>query len=330
MASYLARRLLWMIPTFLGITLVTFALIHLAPGDPTSALGSPEQLGTGGQAAARAFREAMGLDQPLPQRYLRWLTKLARADFGLSSYDQRPVLDKLAEALPTTLLLSSLGLLFSFALAIPLGVAGAGRKGSLLDQGLSAGLLGLYSLPSFWIAILLVMVLTGGRFLAWFPAQGLRSPGAEEWGLIRRGLDLAWHLTLPVFCLGYAQLALVARHLRSGMLEALRQDYVLMARAKGLSEGAVLYRHALRNALVPLVTLLGLSVPTLVGGSVIVEQVFGLPGMGRLGFQAIATRDYNTVMAVTTLAALLTMAGVLLSDLLYSMVDPRIRRGSAP
>jgi peptide/nickel transport system permease protein len=306
--------------------LVTFAVIHLVPGDPSTAMLSPEQAGPGGRAAAKAFREAMGLDQPLPVRYARWLGRVASLDFGLSSYDQRPVGDKLKEALPTTVLLSSLALLLAFALAIPLGVTGAARKGTAVDRSLSAGLIGLYSLPSFWVAILLVMLLTGGRYLSWFPMQGLASPGAEHFGPLRRLADLGWHLVLPVFCLGYAQLALVARYLRSGMLEALRQDYVLLARAKGLSEGAVLYKHALRNALVPLVTLLGLSVPTLVGGSVIVEQVFGLPGMGRLGFQAIATRDYNTVMAVTTLAALLTMAGVLLSDVLYSVVDPRIRR----
>ena len=325
MRSYLLKRLATMVPTLFGITLVTFALIHLVPGDPLTATSDMAQAGQLSRESIEAFRHAMGLDQPLHLRYARWLGRVLTFDFGVSTYDHRPVADKLAEALPNTLLLSSLALFFAYLFAVPLGVFSAVKRGRLVDRLLTSGLFVLYALPSFWVAIMLVLFLGGGRYLDLFPIQGLSSPGLEEAGLLARLGDLAWHLVLPVFCLSYASLAWLSRYVRSGMLEALGQDYVRTARAKGLPERAVIARHALRNALIPLVTLLGLSVPHLIGGSVIVEQVFGVPGMGRLGFQAVLTRDYNTLMAVTTLTALLTMAGTLLSDLAYALVDPRIR-----
>ncbi|MGI5862239.1 MAG: ABC transporter permease [Myxococcales bacterium] len=325
MRSYLAKRLATMVPTFFGITLVTFALIHLVPGDPLAASSEMVQAGQLSRESLEAFQRAMGLDQPLHIRYARWLGRVLTFDFGVSTYDHRRVADKLAEALPNTLLLSSLALFFAYLFAVPIGVFSAVRRGRLADKLLTAGLFVLYALPSFWVAIVLVLFLGGGRYLDLFPIQGLGSPGLEGAGLLTRLGDLAWHLVLPVFCLSYASLAWLSRYVRAGMLEALGQDYVRTARAKGLPERAVVARHALRNALIPLVTLLGLSVPHLIGGSVIVEQIFGVPGMGRLGFQAVLTRDYNTLMAVTTLTALLTMAGTLLSDLAYALVDPRIR-----
>lgn len=326
MRRYLAQRLLLMIPTFFGITLLTFAVLHLAPGDPVEATLDPT-LGAGpSREGAEAFRRAMGLDLPLPERYARWLGRVLTFDFGLSTYDHRPVAAKIGEALPNTLLLSGLALVLSYLLAIPLGVLSAVRHGGWLDRALGGGLFLLYSLPSFWVAVVLLLLLGGGRYLDLFPVQGLHSAGAEARGALGWLLDLLWHLVLPVFCLTYASLASLSRYTRASMIEELRQDYVRTARAKGLGEARVVFVHALRNAILPVATLLGLSLPHLVGGSVIVEQVFGIPGMGRLGFQALATRDYNTVMGVTTLAALMTMAGVLLSDLAYSLLDPRIRR----
>jgi peptide/nickel transport system permease protein len=325
MRAYLVQRLLWMIPTFFGITLLTFGIIHLAPGDPLSATVM-DQGGGPSREAIEAFRHTMGLDLPLHVRYGHWLEHIVTFDFGLSSYDHRPVADKVLEALPNTLMLSGLALLFSYLLAVPLGVLSAVKRGRWIDRALTLGLFLLYSLPSFWVAVVLLLLLGGGRFLELFPLQGLHSRGASGLGTMSWLADLAWHLVLPVFCLTYASLASLSRYTRSSMLEVLRQDYVRTARAKGLSEPVVVLKHALRNAVLPVVTLLGLSLPHLVGGSVVVEQIFGVPGMGRLGFQALATRDYNTVMAVTTLAALLTMVGVLLSDLAYSLLDPRIRR----
>jgi len=325
MRAYLLKRLLLMIPTFLGITLVTFAVLNLAPGDPLAASSDSLAPGQATRESAQAFRRAMGLDRPLPERYLVWLRHVVTFDFGVSSYDHRPVVDKIGEAIPVTLLLSGLALLIAYLLAVPLGMLSAVRQGTVLDRALTVGLFLLYSLPSFWVAILLVLFLGGGRYFDVFPIQGLHSPGAEGLGLPSRAMDLAWHLVLPVFCLAYGSVAYLSRYARSSLLEVVNQDYIRTARAKGLPERVVLLKHALRNALIPILTLLGLSLPHLVGGSVIVEQIFGIPGMGRLGFQAIATRDYNTVMATTTLAALLTMVGVLLSDLAYCMVDPRIR-----
>ncbi|MBI5545809.1 MAG: ABC transporter permease [Deltaproteobacteria bacterium] len=327
MRAYLVHRLVWLLPTFFGITLLSFALLHLAPGDPLSAAGADTLSGAGpSQEAIADFRSTMGLDQPLPARYAKWLGRVLTLDFGLSSYDHRPVADKVLEALPNTLLLSGLALLLSYLLAIPLGVLSAVKRGSWFDRALGLGLFLLYSMPAFWVAVMLLVLFGGGRYWNLFPMQGLHSPGAASLGPLGRLADLAWHLVLPVFCLTYASLAALSRYARASMVEALRQDYVRTARAKGLGEPAVVLRHALRNALLPIVTLLGLSLPHLVGGSVIVEQIFGVPGMGRLGFQALATRDYNTVMAVTTLAALLTMLGGLVSDLACSALDPRIRK----
>ncbi len=331
MRGYLLKRVLLMVPTFLGITLVTFALIHLAPGDPSQLMADQAAAGQVSRESLAAFRAAMGLDRPLPERYALWLGRVARFDFGVSTYDHRPVADKIGEALPNTLLLSGLALLASYLLAIPLGMLSAVRRGTRLDRLFTVGTYMLYSLPSFWVAILLVLLLGGGRWLDLFPMQGLHSPTAAAMGTFGRAADLAWHLVLPVFVLAYGSIAYLSRTVRASMLDVLRQDYVRTARAKGLPESTVLFKHALRNALIPVVTLLGLSVPHLVGGSVIVEQIFGIPGMGRLGFLAIATRDYNTIMATTTVTALLTMVGVLLSDVTYSLVDPRIRRpDSAP
>jgi len=326
--GYLVQRLLLTLPTFLGVTLLTLGLMHLVPGDPLTAGGGADAVH--GAAPTReqleAFRRAMGLDEPLPVRYGRWLGRVVTLDFGVSSYDHRPVADKVREALPYTLLVSGLALLLSYLLAVPLGVLSAVRRGRFLDRALSLGLFLLYSVPSYWAAVVLLLLLAGGRYLEVFPLQGLASADAASLGTLSRLGDLAWHLVLPVFVLAYASLASLSRYTRASMVEALRQDYVRTARAKGLSEGAVVLKHALRNAILPVVTLLGLGLPHLVGGSVVGEQVFGVPGMGRLGFQALATRDYNTVLAVTTLAALLTMAGMLLCDLAQAALDPRIRR----
>jgi peptide/nickel transport system permease protein len=325
MWAYLLKRALLMIPTLIGITMVGFALIHLAPGDPRAATGDVAFTGQFNREATESFRKSMGLDRPLPERYAKWLLRIATLDFGTSSYDHRPVIDKIAESLPTTLLLSGLALLLAYLVALALGILSAVKQGSLLDHSVTLGLFTLWSLPSFWVAILLVLFLGGGHYLDLFPAQGLHSAGSEHLGALARLADLAWHLVLPVFCLSYASFASLSRYVRNAMLEVIRQDYVRTARAKGLPERAVILKHALRNALIPVVTLLGVSLPQLIGGSVIIEQIFNIPGMGRLSFQALATRDFNTILAVTTLSALLTVGGVLLSDLAYSFVDPRIR-----
>ncbi|MBL8953710.1 MAG: ABC transporter permease [Myxococcaceae bacterium] len=320
MTQYVLRRLVQMVPTFLGITVLTFAIAHLAPGDPLQL--DPESARS---LSVRAVRP----DEPLPVQYLRWLGRVATFDFGRSLHDQRPVIEKLAEALPRTMSIAFLALLVAYGLAIPLGVYQAARPRSLVSRALGGLLFVAYSVPSFWVAVMLLLFFTGGRGLAWFPFEGLHSKDAGELGWGAWLLDTAWHLVLPVACLAYATLAVVSRQVRASMLEALTQDYVRAARARGIGRRSILFRHALRNSLLPVITMLSFSLPYLIGGSIVVERVFGIPGMGSLAFDAIGTRDYPVVMAVATLSALVTMFAVLGADLLYAVADPRIRLGGA-
>jgi peptide/nickel transport system permease protein len=324
MRRYLLKRLAAVIPTLFAITLITFGLVRLAPGDPL-ALGSEAITPGLSEALAQQVRERRGLDRPLWEQYARWVGRIGRLDFGESFQDGRPVWARIEESLPITALLSGLALLLSFALAVPLGVVSAAKRDTALDRGITIGLFLLYSLPSFWVAVSLLLLFSGGRVVSWFPMQGLVSPGYASLSPLAKVGDVGWHLVLPVGCLSYGALASISRYARSGMLEALSQDYVRTARAKGLSERAVVWRHALRNAALPILTLLGLMVPGVLGGSVVVEQIFGIHGMGLLAFEALSHRDYPTVMGVTTLAALLTMAASLLADLGYAVADPRIR-----
>ncbi len=322
MRRYFLRRLLQMVPTFLGITLLTFSISHLAPGDPLQ-LDSESASSAGGvSAASAAFREAQGLDLPLHVQYARWLKKIVTLDFGRSLQDHRLVSEKLAEALPQTVLLASVSLLLAYLLAIPIGVHAAARPKSRLRKGVSISLYLLYAMPTFWVAVMLLLLL--GDL---FPFQGLESADHAGLSLGGRILDTAWHLVLPVFCLSYPTLAVVSRQVRASMQDALAQDYVRAARARGIPERSVIFRHALRNSLLPVVTMLGMSLPHLIGGSVVVERVFGINGMGLLAFDSIALRDYPVVMAICTLAALVTMVSVLFADLLYGLADPRIRVG---
>lgn len=311
MARFLARRLLQLVPTLWGITLVTFLLIHLAPGDPSAA-----ELGDHGvsREAVESFRATMGLDQPLHVQYGRWLARLGHLDFGASTHDGRPVLAKIADALPNTLLLGSLALLLIAAVALPLGIHGAARPGSPLERVGKTVLFFLHALPSFFVAIVLIELFCGGtRFgFDWFPMQGLDSPLA---------------LVLPVFCLAYGSWATLARQVRASLREVLAEDYIRTARAMGIPESRILLRHALRNALLPAVTILSVLIPGLLGGSVIVETIFGIPGLGRLGYEAVTTRDYNTIMGVATIGALVTLLANLGADLLYAAIDPRTAHG---
>lgn len=318
MRRYVVRRLLQMVPTFLGITMLTFAIAHLAPGDPLQL-----DIESSRAMAVRTERP----DEPLPVQYLTWLSRVVRFDFGRSLSDQRPVGEKLAEALPRTMLLSFLALLLAYGVAIPLGVYQAARPRSLASRALSVVLFVAYSVPSFWVAVLMLMFLAGSRGFDWFPFEGLHSKDADTYSTLGWLADTAWHLVLPVTCLSYATLAVVSRQVKSSMIEALAQDYVKAARARGIGRRSILFRHALRNSLLPVITMLSFSLPYLIGGSIVVERAFGIPGMGSLAFDAIGMRDYPVVMAVATLSAVVTMFAVLAADLLYAVADPRIRVG---
>ena len=257
-------------------------------------------------------------------QYYHWVQRLIKLDFGDSLRDGRKINEKLRERLPVTLLLSMLALLVSYLVSVPLGVYSATKVSTMRDRIITLFLFALYSLPSFWVAIILIRLLCGVGSLDLFPIQGLTTPGAEAWPLASRFFDLLHHLVLPVTCLSYVSFATLSRYQRSATLEVLRQDYVRTARAKGLSETAVMVRHVLRNSLVPIVTLLGVQIPFLIGGSVIIERIFGIEGMGLETFEAIRARDYNWILAVAFITSILTVTGMLISDILYAVIDPRI------
>jgi len=313
--SPLLQRLLGTIPTFLGITFLAFALVRAAPGHALAFEGDGAlRHGAATVAQLREYRRVMGLDDPLLTGYVRWLAHVVRGDLGDSFRDGRPVLVRLGEALPVTLLLSLPALLLGYLLAIPIGLASAARPGGRLDRLLSSVAFLLYSLPVQWVALVLVVAASGTAI----PIQGLRTEG------VRSASDLLAHLVLPVACLTYGSLAVLSRYLRSSLLEQMGQDYVRTARAKGLSEPAVLLKHALPNSLLSMITLFGLTFPALASGAVIVERIFGLPGMGMLTFDAVLGRDLPVLMGAITLAGSMTMLGLLVSDLLYAAADPRI------
>ena len=329
MKTYVLKRLLLMIPTMLGITIVTFGIIRLAPGDPAAMrIGSSLQGTIGNQQLAQEIiektRAQFGLDKPIPVQYLLWLKRIATLDFGRSYKDNRLVMDRIRERIPVTLQLNIISIFLVYLFAVPIGIFSSTHQYSSSDKAVTLFLFILYSLPSFWMATMLILYLGGGDYLHWFPITALSSLGAEEMSFFDWLLDRLWHLVLPVFCLTYAGLAYVSRQMRAGMLETIRQDYIRTARAKGVSETVVVFKHALRNSLIPIVTLLGFLLPAMLGGSVIIESIFTIPGMGQLGFEAILSRDYPVVMAITTIAAFLTLIGLLLSDVLYAVVNPTI------
>lgn len=321
MSVYIVRRLLWIIPLLLGITIISFAIIHLAPGRPTQL---QQALDPRVSSEVRLRLEKLyGLDKPLHVQYINWLTRLSRFDFGRSFGDDRPVVEKILERIPLTLTINILSLLFILIIAIPLGVKSAIKPNHTFDKIVTIFVFVGFALPTFWLALLL-MNLFGIR-LGWFPISGVKSLDFEYFNLWQKIVDLARHLALPIFVSSIGGLAGISRYMRANMIEALNQPYIYTARAKGLSEQKVIYKHALRNAILPIVTILGLSIPGLLGGSVIFESIFALPGIGRLFYEAVMMRDYPLIMAEVVLGAVLTMLGNLIADISYAYVDPRIR-----
>jgi peptide/nickel transport system permease protein len=317
LVRWAARALL----TLVGISVATFVLIHLLPGDAALV-----RVGDGMDPritpeAWRAMQHQMGLDRPPHMQYFAWVGNLLRGDLGESFSDGRPVAERIGERLPATLLLQALALGAAVAAALPLGIAGARRRGSWFDHGSRWLMFLLFSLPSFWVALLLQI--TVAVQLGWLPLHGMTATGVEQAPLLARLMDRAAHLILPVICLAYGQLAFLARFTRANVLESLGRDFVRTARAKGLAEGQVLRRHAFRHSLSPLLTLAGLTLPSLVGGSILIEAIFAWPGVGSLFFEAVSGRDYPVVLALTLLAAVVTLLGNLGADLLYRAVDPQ-------
>ena len=336
MTGYLMQRLLLMIPTFIGITLIGFFIMRLAPGDPAelraagglgAAAGagiSVEKRGAVDEAMAQ-WRAQFGLDKPLHVQYLVWLKNLATLNFGESFKDSQSVWGKIAERLPVTIKLNLWSIFVVYLVAIPLGIYSATHPNSFGDQVTTLAAFILFAVPLVWAATMAMVFICGGDFYYLFPPGGLESLDySESWPLWQKFKDHAWHLFLPVVLLSYDGFAGMSRYMRSSMLEVLGQDYVQVARAKGLPEKVVILKHVLRNSLIPQVTILASILPGLIGGSVIIETIFSIPGLGQLGFESVLARDYPTVLALFTVSAVLTLIGILISDLLLAAVDPRI------
>ena len=322
MLNYLIRRLIMMVPLMLGITIVTFGVIHLAPGEPIDKMTDMNPK-ISAQSKQR-MREMYNLDKPLHVQYGLWISRLVVLDFGKSfSSDNRPVLDKIAERIPITLSINIISLIIIFVLSIPIGVLSATHPYSLFDKGSTLFVFVGFSAPGFWLALLL-MILFGVQ-LGWLPISGIRAINHDLFSTWGKFIDYVRHLTMPILLSSLTSLAFLSRIARQNMLEVIRQDYITTARAKGCGDNSVMYRHALRNALLPVITIVGLSIPALIGGSVIFETIFSIPGMGQLFFESVMSRDYPLVMGILVIGAALTLIGNLVADFSYAAVDPRIR-----
>lgn len=339
MFVYLIRRILLMIPTFLGITIVTFALINLAPGSPIEQklqqirFGAAASGGGGGGINSRgdtgvneevieALKKQYGFDKPVHIRYLIWLKNLSRLDFGESFTYQEPVIDVIASKLPVSLQFGITSLLLTYLVCIPLGVRKAIKAGTSFDRVSTIALNITYSIPPLVLGIFLIVIFAGK--LNWFPIGGIQSDDYESFTTLGRIWDRVTHFVLPLFCYvigGFTELSLL---MRNSMLDVIKSDYVRTARAKGLSERIINYKHALRNALIPVATGLGAFLGVFLAGSLIIEQMFNLDGIGLLGYQSVLARDYNVIMGITFISSLLLMFGRVLSDVIYILVDPRI------
>jgi peptide/nickel transport system permease protein len=321
---WLVRRLLLCVPTLIGITLVTFLLSRLAPGGPLSQLLDPAVAAKVSPDQIEALRHQLGLDRPLPEQYFDWLRRLATFDFGRSlAVGALPVGTRVLAALRVTFFLQLAGVLLMFGGGVPLGLWCATHAGRRRERIVSASLFALHSAPVLLLGTLLLKLFSVGPFGS-LPMLGLHSPGAPESGLAA-WIDLGRHALLPVVCVGLAGLPVVVQYTRAGVVEALSRPFLLAAAARGIPERRRVAVHALRIGILPLVTLLGQVVPYLVAGSVMVEWLFGLPGMGQLAAGAILERDYPVVMAISVVVGVAAMAGFLLSDLLYALLDRRVR-----
>ncbi|MCB1054406.1 MAG: ABC transporter permease [Acidobacteria bacterium] len=322
MAGSILRRLASSVLLFFLVLTLTFALVHIAPGNPLRIYQGPHTT----RAQMAAMEHAYGLDRPLPVQYLAWLKSVAlEGNWGISFSHQRPALAVIRDTIPNTVLLGLTTLLIQYGLGLLLGVAAARRPDGLVDSTIRIASMLLYSIPTFWLGLMSILLF----HLQWhlLPASGMSSPGTSNAPLMTRAGDVALHLILPASVLGISAGARLARFVRNSLLDALSQDYVRTARAKGLSEGRVVWLHGLRNSLVPLAQLLGMSLPSLLNGTLVVEVVFAWPGLGRLLFDAATARDFPLILAGTAFGALLVIAGSLIADVLHRFADPRLRHG---
>ncbi len=318
MGKYLIRRLIQSIPTFLGVTFIVFALINLVPGGPGSDLLladpniKPEDM--------ERIRHSLGLDKPWYERYALYMGDLAHGDLGTSLIQRGvKVSEMITERLPKTLLLTGSALLLALLIAVPLGVMSAVKQYSIFDNLATMFSTAGVAIPSFWLSIMMILFFSVS--LRWFPSGGVQTLGKDfDVG------DVIWHLAMPAVALAFISIASWNRYIRASMLEVIRQDFIRTARAKGLRERFVIFKHALRNALIPFATLLGLSLPGLIGGALIIERIFSWPGIGRLAFDAAQQRDYPVIMGVVMMSSMLVILGNLAADIAYGFLDPRIKQ----
>lgn len=310
-----------MVPLIFGITLITFTVIHLAPGNPVEV---QTEMSLKASAQAREnLKKLYGLDKPLHIQYFDWLKRFVELDFGKSFVDGRKVIDKIIERIPITLTINILSLILIFIIALPIGILSATKQYSIFDKLSTIFVFIGFSTPTFWLALLLMILF--GVNMGLLPISGIQSIDTSEMATFDRLWDWIKHLILPVGISAFGGIAGLSRYSRSSMLEVIRQDYIRTAKAKGLQEKKVIFRHAFRNALMPIVTILGLSVPGLIGGGVIFETIFAIPGMGQLFYSSTMSRDYPTIMGILVIGAILTLFGNLIADISYAFVDPRVR-----
>jgi peptide/nickel transport system permease protein len=322
MIQFLLRRLLLGLVTLFGITLVTFFVIRLAPGGPVGVLDVGTEEGISPETYER-LEKHFGLDKPVVVQYLLWLKRIVTGDFGHSFITGERVSAKVGRALWPTISVAVISLVLAFAISVPIGIYGAYRPHGIFDRIASTTLYMLYSVPSYIMGVMLVVYL--GMEWDLLPFHGMRSDDHDTLSAIGKAGDYAKHYALITFCFAFGSLAYYSRFVRQNLLEVVRQDYIRTARAKGLSERRVLVRHAFTNSLIPFITLLGLTLPGILSGSVILEDLFGWPGLGRLYFQSVMTRDYPVIMALNLITAVVVLACTLLADLAYGLVDPRVK-----
>ena len=320
MLRYIIRKLLELIPTFIGITFVIFLIIHLAPGNPINATGgfNPNV----SYESLKNMEKIYHLNEPIYTQYLDWLRNFLKLNLGFSLVDGTSVAKKIAERLPITLLINIITLILSLAISIPIGVISATKKNSFIDKFFTFFVFSGYAMPSFWLALLLILLFSVKLHM--LPISGLHSFNVKP-GSFYYYWDMAKHLAIPIFIGVFGSLAGFARYVRSGMIDVLDKDFIKLMHLRKIDKKTILYKHALKNALLPLVTIMGLSIPSLIGGSVIIESIFAIPGMGQLFYYSAMARDYPTVMGILAISSLLTLLGNLLADITYAIVDPRIR-----
>jgi len=319
--SFLGYRLFRFFISLVGVTILTFGMMHLAPGEPTDL-----QTTLNPRVSAEAkenLRKLYGLDQPLYVQYTQWIKRAVSLDFGTSFVDGQKVTVKIKERMPITIVINLLSLILIFLIALPIGVFSATHPNTAFDKTTTVFVFVGFAIPTFWLALLLMILF--GIVLGWLPISGYQSLDVGGMVFTERLLDWTKHLVLPVFVSAFGGLAGISRYARAEMVEVIRQEYIRTARAKGLSETMVVYKHALRNALIPIITILGLSVPGLIGGSVIFESIYAIQGMGLLFYQSVMSRDYPTIMGIIMIGTVLTLLGNFMADVFYAVANPAVR-----